>query len=155
MKNEQSNLQTVFTAVASILAGRYDMPELNAVEPVLVTDFDSEAATPNALRAEFSVAPRGQIAAIVTRLVCSLTVIEGNGFTARLKMNYNHIGGGSNGKDTDFVVVLRKDWCDKTVAVEDVVTQQAHYIITQEHAARVRAELKGKTAEELFAIFNK
>ncbi len=149
------NLQTVFTAVAAIFAGRYDLSELTSVTPVPVTKYRSDEVIPNTLRAELNVTPRGQIAAIVRDLDVTVEVAENDGrFCAVIKMSYNHVEGGSNGKDTAFVVITDVQWGSK-IRVVDVITRQAEYTLQNQWTERSRANLKGKTAEELFAVFNK
>lgn len=151
MKNETSNIdkvKSIFPAVAALLAGRYDMPELLTAEPIFPRNSRKEII-PDTLRIELGITPRGQIASIVKELDVVLDVAtdgRGEGFVARLKLSYNHIDGGSNGKDTDYVVIVDKQWGSK-LSVFDVITRQAHYILERQQSERVQAYVKDLTPE--------
>ena len=98
---------TIATAFLAEIATRYQMPELATAkfEPATRQRFIEGTLT-----AVATVAPTGQMAALVRTLEVTVSVsphyLPGM-FQGKVELSYGHFNGGSNGHDTDFIIVTQ------------------------------------------------
>lgn len=149
MKNNV-DLNNVFAHLVNHIATQYDLPELRAE---FIANKAAEVTNP--LAVETSITPRGQLAGFVSSASVRLTMgTEVAGAVkfgtagmlyATLKYSYNHPGGGRNGYDTQFIVVLERDWRD-AIGVAAIVTDQQYRAIEAGVSARIHAHYEAKAA---------
>ncbi len=105
-----ANKNEIILAAIKDLAARYDLPEL-LTAPITLTE-PKEGTTSHSVNVQ--AVPRGQIAAIVSKMTATVTVFfeAGGKLSARIGLSYSHHSGGSNGSNNDFIIVTRDNYHD-------------------------------------------
>lgn len=134
MKTE--DLVRIFKAAASELAGRYNLPQIQTSEPAVKID--------GTISLEIDIVPQGQFAAIVRSATATVDFAMAKdskelGYL-RLRLSYQHHGGGSNGSDQRFITFNRSSFGQ--VEYEGMIPEHLYRNVQQ-----AEFEMRAKVAE--------